>query len=82
MFAACEVGHRVNIGFIECNDMIDKLKWYRFPVNVQRMLPIIINYAQQPVELTCFGSAALNRETFKYVCISVEIAEYFSRKNR
>lgn len=70
MFISCELGQRLNFGNDECNEIIDQFKWYRFPANIQQMLPIIMNYAQQSVEVKCFGSAACNRETFKYVSSS------------
>ena len=67
LFTACELGQRMNHAFNECNDMIDQFDWYLFPANIQRMLPIIINFAQQPIVIKCFGSTAAVRETFKYV---------------
>ena len=67
MFIACELGQRITLAFYECSDLIDQLEWYLFPNKIQRMLPIIMSFAQQSVEMKCFGSAACNRETFKYV---------------
>lgn len=73
MFVACELCQRSNCEFGECNGMINQFKWYLFPVNVKRILPIIINHAQQSVDIKCFGSTASNRETFKYVSVSEQI---------
>ena len=70
MFVACELGQRLNLAFDECNDMIDQFNWYLFPAEIQRMLPLILNFMQQPVEIKCFGSTALDRETFKYVRVN------------
>lgn len=67
VFITCELGQRVNLAFVECNDMIDQFGWYRFPLKIQRMLPMIMDFSQQPVEIKCFGSTACSRETFKYV---------------
>ena len=70
VFIACELGQRVNLAFVECSDMIDQFDWYLFPAEIQRLLPIILNFTQQPVEIKCFGSTTLDRETFKYVRIT------------
>lgn len=67
MFTVCELCQQVNFAFEECNEIIEQLEWYSFPADIQRMLPSIINFVQQPIELKCFGSTACNRETFKYV---------------
>lgn len=67
MFIACELGQRINLAFIECNEMFDQLEWYLFPAEIMRLLPLIFNFMQQPVDIACFGSTALDRDTFKYV---------------
>lgn len=74
LFIACEICQRVNLAFAECNDMINQFKWYLFPANCQRMLPFIICLAQQPVNIRCFGSAQCDRETFKCVSETEQIA--------
>lgn len=63
----CELSQRLNLGFDEFNDMIVQFEWYLFPGKIQRMLPIVMNFTQQPVEITCFGSITANRDAFKYV---------------
>lgn len=65
----CEICQRVNFAFNECNEMTNQLQWYLFPADIQRMLPLIFNYMQQPVDIKFFGSAACDRETFKHVCV-------------
>lgn len=67
LFTACELGQRVKFAFNECEDMIAQFKWYYFPAKIQRRLPLILNFAQQPIETKCCGSMACNRETFKNV---------------
>lgn len=64
---ACEVCQRITLAFNECSDMINQFKWYLCPMKIQRMLPVIMNFAQQPIEIKCFGSMACDRESFKYV---------------
>lgn len=39
-------------------------------LKIQKILPIVIQFTQQPIEVKCFGSVACDRETFKYVCIT------------
>lgn len=67
MVISCELGQRNNCAFEECGQMIGEFEWYRLPNEIQRMLPLIINFAQQPVDIKCFGSATCDRETLKYV---------------
>lgn len=50
---------------------MDEFDWYLFPSEIQRMLPIIMMYAQQPVGIACFGSTTCNRDTFKYVSMDI-----------
>lgn len=77
MFLACELGQRINIAFDECGEMIDQFDWYLLPAKIQRILPLIINFAQQPVNIKCFGSSACDRETFKYVSIIKSIVRNY-----
>lgn len=53
--------------FTEVNDEFDQLNWYRFPIDAQKMLPIILNIVQKPVMIHCFGSVFCAREIFKDV---------------
>lgn len=67
LFIACDLCQRVNYAFDECSDMIDQLSWYKFPANVQKILPIIMSFTQQQFAIICFGSTTCDRETFAYV---------------
>lgn len=69
MFITCEIGQEIYNAFDECGDMINQFGWYLFPKEIQRILPIIVNFAQQPIVFYCFGSTACVRQTFKYVRI-------------
>lgn len=66
-FISCELGQRLNVAFDECSELVDQFAWYRFPKKVKRLLPLTLNFTQQPIELKCFGSVACSRETFKSV---------------
>lgn len=78
LFISCELGQRVNLAFDECNEMVNQFDWYRFTMEIQRMLPTILNYTQQPVDIKCFGSATCDRETFKYVSTNLEFGLFFN----
>lgn len=67
MYIASELSQRISLAFEDCTKIINQFKWYAYPVDVQRILPIIMSYAQQPVEIQCFGSWTCGRENFKYV---------------
>lgn len=66
-FVTCELGERFTIAYGEMDCEFKQFKWYLFPIEVQRLLPILVQNAQQPVTLRCFGSIAANREAFKKV---------------
>lgn len=72
LFFTCEVGQRFSDEFDDICDVIEQFNWYAFPAQVQRMLPIIILAAQQPVAVECFGSIMCLRDTFKSVSTSKE----------
>lgn len=78
LLIACEVCQRVNIAFEECGDMVVQFEWYLFPIDIQRMLPLILNYMQQPIEIKCFGSVTCDRETFKFVRIMKNLLHFSS----
>lgn len=67
LFIACELSHRMTCAFDEINLTIEKLNWYLFPIEVKRMLPMIIATAQEPVALECFGSISCTRDVLKNV---------------
>ena len=67
LLIACELCGGNNQAYDECSDMVDQLDWYLFPIEIQRMMPTILHFTQQPIEIKCFGSTACNREVFKYV---------------
>lgn len=64
---ACELSQRIIVAFDECNDMICRFEWYLLPAEIQIVLPLIMQFAQQPVNMKCFGSVACDRDTLKYV---------------
>lgn len=67
VFIICELCQRMADGFVKIEITIEQFHWYLFPIEIQRMLPVIIAVAQQPVTLECFGSIACTRDVFKDV---------------
>lgn len=49
------------------NDEIYQCDWNEFPHKIQRMFPIILMLAQEPVNIQSTGSFVCNRETFNKV---------------
>lgn len=68
LFIACELGQCLNLAYDECSEMVNQFDWYLFPTEIQQMLPQILNFAQQSLEIKCYGTANCDRETFKSVC--------------
>lgn len=68
VFMACEFGERLSNAFFQIDLGIAKLDWYRFPMDLWYMLPILIVAAQEPIELHAIGSISCRRLTFKNVC--------------
>lgn len=64
---ACELGQRMADAFEKLHNTIDQWDWYLFPLEIKRILIMVIAIAQKPVSVECFGSIACTRETFKDV---------------
>lgn len=73
VFFTCEIGQRFSSKFNDISDAINEFKWYSFPLELQRVLPLIILDAQQPVAIKCFGSMMCERDTFKKVSIDQQM---------
>lgn len=77
IFTNCELGERVNNGFVEVENAFDQLPWYLFPIEIWQMLPTIILAAKQVTALwwnlffkLCFTSNVL---IFKKQPITTEV---------
>ena len=71
VLAACELGQRFSDTFCEIEYSIADLHWYFLPINIQRMLPTITVYAQEPFVVNFFGSVVCCRDQFKKVRLSL-----------
>lgn len=70
IFVSCELSERMSMRFDEIKETINQSNWYSFPIEVQRMLPPVLMYTQEPIFLHGFGrfgTLTLTRETFKKV---------------
>lgn len=68
VFIVCELGQRMTDAFGEISDAIGNFNWNLFPDDFKKMLPIIIQFAEQPVDIEFFGSISCSRKVFKKVC--------------
>lgn len=66
-FVPCEMGERTTGAFDGISDDIEAFDWYAFPIKTQKILPLIMVYAQEPVYYECFGSITCGRFLFKRV---------------
>lgn len=67
VFMFCELGEELNGQTKEINDAMCELDWDSFPLNLQRMMPMILLTTQHPKELTAYGGTLCTRNTFKRV---------------
>lgn len=67
VFFACEIGQRFTNAYDEIDSTINQMNWNDLPMEIKRILPIIMINTQQPFEIKCFGSTACSRDTFKRV---------------
>lgn len=67
IFIYCELGQRVNEAFNRPYDAICQHESYLYSIEIQRMLPVIILIAQQPIDLRGYGNFSCTRDRFKSV---------------
>lgn len=67
LFAICELGERISNAFDEIGDEIYQMDWLLFPIEMKKMLPLILMNAQQPVLSLSIGSFTTSRETMSSV---------------
>lgn len=70
LFIYTEAGEQISTQMDEISDTVNELDWYTFPLQAQRMMPIIILTTQHPPVLAAYGGILCTRETFKKVCHS------------
>lgn len=63
----CEYGDMVTSRLDEIKDVIWQGDWYAYPNEIQRILPMIVANAQQPVVVHGFGNLVFTRLSIKQV---------------
>ena len=67
VFIACELSQRFSNAFSGLENSLIHIDWHLYPMEVQRLMPIIMMFAQQEMEFECFGSLSCSRAAFKAV---------------
>lgn len=67
VFVVCELCERVTQGFNDINAIFSKHTYLSYPIEIQRLLPIMIIFTQQKVDFELFGSLTCSRESFEQV---------------
>lgn len=67
VFTTCECGQQFCDAFGNLNYSLGQLGWYFLPIEIQRLLPMIIINSQQPMLVKCYGNISCERDTFKKV---------------
>lgn len=67
IFSACHFGQNIHEQFAELDGAIYGSDWYRYDINAQRMIPMILSATQEPPILMAFGNVECTRESFKNV---------------
>lgn len=63
----CECGEMITNQFNMFRNELDQTSWYLYPIEMQRMLVIVMANAQQPTIISGFGNAVCVRDSFKKV---------------
>lgn len=67
VFVSCELGQRYSNKFNEIGKVFGKIDWYLLPIEIQRILPIIMIYLQEQNEFKFFGECSCSRKQFQKV---------------
>lgn len=67
VFFYCELGETVTQYFNIFHEHLCQSNWYKFPIDVQRMLIIFMLDTQQPAAITGYGNIECTRDSFKNV---------------
>lgn len=66
LFFFCEFGETISRKFYALRSVIWDCQWYSYPIEIQRMIQIIL-IGTQPVTLRGYGNILCTREVFKKV---------------
>lgn len=68
LLVTCEFGGRITTAHDEIDSVMLQSSWYRFPVEVKKILPTVILIVQKEIALHGIGSVVCSRESFQRVC--------------
>lgn len=69
IFVTCESGQRASNAFNKMGKIFAEIDWYLLPIQIQRMLPIIMIYSQDTIEIRFFGNISCSRIQFQKVLL-------------
>lgn len=67
-FIYCEVGEQLSNSFGDLADAFNQCEYESFPIELQRLMPIVLAAVQHPPILRSYGNITCCRNTFKQVC--------------
>lgn len=83
IYVVCELSQRISNAFCDISDAIDTgYDWYLYPLELQRMLPLIMLPIQKPVVIRCFGCVQCSRRAFKNVSMNPKPTHFKTKKRK
>lgn len=67
VLVVCEFGQKMSDEYEGVENALNELDWYLLPTDIQRMLPMMFMYCQEPLIINFFGSLSVSRWQFKKV---------------
>lgn len=73
IFCVCEFGERLTQQFDMFDVTLCECTWYLMPIELQRMLVIVMSNARQPIHMSSYGGIQSTRNSFKQVRLNIVI---------
>lgn len=70
LYVFCHFGDQITQQFNDVQDAVFNMAWYKFPLEMQKNIPMIISLAQKEVYVEAFGNIHCTREIFMKVKFS------------
>lgn len=67
IYMACDFGEAITTQYTAIDYSICECDWYSFPLEIQKMLPMVMMSTQKAMIVQVFGKVACTRETFNRV---------------
>lgn len=71
LYVQNELDQRFSNAIKEIDDVIIQFDWYLFTREIQRVLPTVMQSAQKPYVIICFGNVLCGRKQFRKVCFVI-----------